>query len=220
MGIGRGEFIRLTGLALAGLVVDPLQSVITYNDTYINKKFGILFEKPSAWGFVEVKRFEKLKAEQILADDMNEIKEEVWEDLGDPICMATKYFQDIPEYKGIFSPTITLNVTPKSELEYLGIESFEELMNASEKGISLILKDIEVLKRYPPYELSGCRFYEIDSTYQFEHVDITEPLKVELKTIRAEHNDFYYDFNCHQSSAQNQLAGKEFEEFKKTIKLI
>ena len=82
------------------------------------------------------------------------------------------------------------------------------------------MKDLEVVKRYAPYELSGCRFYETDSIYQFEHVDIEGPLKVELKSIRAEHNDFYYDFNCHQSSAQNQLAGKEFEEFKKTIKLI
>ena len=101
MGIGRGEFIRLTGLALAGLAVDPLQSVITYNDTYINKRFGILFEKPSTWGFIEVKRFEKLKAEQILADDMNEIKEEVWEDLGDQFAWQRnifKTYQNIKEY--------------------------------------------------------------------------------------------------------------------------
>jgi threonyl-tRNA synthetase len=47
-----------------------------------------------------------------------------------------------------------------------------------------------------------------------------EPLKVELKVLKAEHNGFYYDFNCHQSKAQNQLASIEFEEFKKSIKLI
>ena len=54
----------------------------------------------------------------------------------------------------------------------------------------------------------------------FEHVDITEPLKVELKTIKTEHNGCYYDFNCHQSKAQGQTAEKEFEAFKQSIVLI
>jgi hypothetical protein len=220
MGIGRGEFIRLTGLALAGVAIDPLQSVITYNDTYINRKFGILFEKPSSWGFLHVKQFGKLKVEQILADGMNEIKDQVLEDLGEPICITTKFFQDIPEYKGIFSPTITLNVTPKSEIESMGIESFDELIRASEYGISSLLKEFKVIKRYSPYEISGCKFYEFDCVYLFEHVDFKRPLKVELKVLKAEHNGFYYDFNCHQSVSQNQIASKEFEDFKKTIRLI
>ncbi len=38
MGIGRLEFLRLTTMALGGLAINPLQSVITNNNIYINKK--------------------------------------------------------------------------------------------------------------------------------------------------------------------------------------
>lgn len=140
--------------------------------------------------------------------------------MGDPICFVTKYYPDTPESKGIFSPTITLNITPKTELEYLGFESFKEVMEMSALGVSLVFKDFSIVKKYEPYFISNCMFYEFDATYLFEHIDISEPLPVELKVLKAEHNGFYYDFNCHQSSAQQQTAGREFEAFKKTIKLI
>lgn len=220
MGVGRREFIRLTSLALAGLKVNPLQSVITSEDIYINKKLGILFHKPSEWGFIKVKDFGKLKNEQILGNGWNEYKEEVWEDLGEPVCIATKYYQNKPENKGVFSPTITLNITPKVELTDLNAENFEEIISMSNYGASLILKNFKVLTDYKSYYQSGNKFYEYDSEYEFEHVDLTKPLKVELKSLKTEHNGFYYDFNCHQSKSQNQIAEKEFDDFKKTIRLL
>lgn len=220
MGLGRREFINLTSLALAGLTVNPLDAVITTNNVYINKKLGIIFHKPTSWSFVNVKDFGKLKDAQILGNGWHDFKEEIWEDLGDPICVVTKYYQDKPEYKGVFSPTITLNIIPKDELEDLEIENFEELIGMSEYGTTLLLKDFTVIKRYEPDYICGCKFYEFDAEYLFEHVEIDKPLKVELKVLKAEHNGFYYDFNCHQSSAHNQTAHHEFEEFKKSIKLI
>jgi hypothetical protein len=220
MGIGRREFLKLTSIALAGLAIDPLKAVAVNHNIYVNKKLGILFEKPSDWGFVAIKDFGKLKSEQIIGEGLEETAEEIWEDLGDPICIATKYFQDKPEYKGVFSPTITLNITPKQELEDLGYESFEELMEMSEYGVSRLLKDFKVVKRYDPVLISKCKFYEYDAEYLFEHIEIDKPLKVELKVLKAEHNGFYYDFNCHQSKAQMQYADREFENFKSTIKLI
>ena len=90
----------------------------------------------------------------------------------------------------------------------------------SEYGTSIILKDLRVIKRYDPYLISNCKFYEFDAEYLFEHIEIDKPLKVELKVLKAEHNGYYYDFNCHQSKAQNQYADKEFENFKRTIQLI
>jgi hypothetical protein len=220
MGIGRREFLRLTGVALAGLAIDPLKAVAINDNIYVNKKLGILFEKPSDWGFVAVKDFGRIKNEQVIGLGLDETSEEIWEELGDPICITTKYFQDKPEYKGVFSPTITLNITPKQELEYLGHETFEELMEMSEYGVSHLLKDFKVIKRYDPILISNCKFYEYDAEYLFEHIGIDEPLKVELKVLKAEHNGFYYDFNCHQSKTQSQIADEEFEKFKWTIRLI
>ena len=220
MGIGRREFLKLTGTALAGLAMDPLLAVCTNNNFYVNKKLGILFEKPSDWGFLAVKDFGRIKSEQIIGGGLDETAEGIWKELGDPICIATKYFQDKSEYKGVFSPTITLNITPKQELEYLGHETFEQLMWMSECCVSHLLKDFKVVKRYDPVMISNCKFYEYDAQYLFEHIEIDKPLKAELKVLKAEHNGFYYDFNCHQSKTQNQIADREFEEFKWTIKLI
>ena len=220
MGIGRRQFIKLSSLALAGMTIDPLNAVAINDNVYVNKKLGILFHKPENWGFIAVKDFGKIKSEQIIGEWLEDSTEEIWEELGDPICIATKYYEDKPEYKGVFSPTITLNITPKEELEDIGHETFEELMEMSEFGTSMILKDFKVIKKYEPYFISNCKFYEYDAEYLFEHLEINEPLKVELKVLKAEHNGFYYDFNCHQSKTQNLLADIEFEEFKKSIKLI
>ena len=220
MGIGRREFLRLTGLALVGLTIDPLKAVAVNNNAYVNKKLGIMFYKPQDWGFIAVKDFGKIKSEQIIGEGIDIDTDEIWNDLGDPICITTKYYQDNPKYKRVFSPTITLNITPKEELEDLDFGTFEELMVMSEFGVSMLLKEYRVIKRYAPYYISNCKFYEYDAEYLFEHIDIVEPIKVELKVLKAEHNGFYYDFNCHQSKEQNQHADKEFEEFKKTIKLI
>ena len=212
--------MKLSSLALVGLTVDPLNAVAINDNVYVNKKLGILFQKPKNWGFIAVKDFGKIKSEQIIGEGIEDSQEEIWEELGDPICIATKYYEDKPEFKGVFSPTITLNITPKEELEDLGHETFEELMEMSEFGTSMILKDFKVIKKHEPYFISNCKFYEYDAEYLFEHIEISEPLKVELKVLKAEHNGFYYDFNCHQSKAQNQLAKIEFEDFKKSIKLI
>ena len=194
---------------------------VTINESiYVNKKLGILFEKPGEWGFIAVKDFGRLKSDQIIGEGLDETMDEIWEDLGDPICIATKYFEDKPEYKGVFSPTITLNITPKQELEYLGHETFDELMSMSEYGVSHLLKEFKVVKRYDPSFISNCRVFEYDAEYLFEHIEIDQPLKVELKVLKAEHNGFYYDFNCHQSKTQNQYADREFEKFKSSIRLI
>jgi len=220
MGIGRREFLRLTSLALSGLAIDPLKAVVVNDNIYVNKKLGILFHKPQDWGFIDVKDFGELKRKQILGEGLDEMDDEIWDELDDPICMATKYYQDKPEHKGVFSPTITLNITPKQELEYLGYQTFEELIEMSKHSVSVMLKDFKIIKRYEPYYLSNCKFYEFDTEYMFEHIELDGPLKVELKVLKAEHNGFYYDFNCHQSKTQKQYADYEFEEFKKTIKLI
>lgn len=220
MGIGRRNFLKLTSLALTGIVINPLESIIVNDNVYINKKLGILFYKPEAWGYIAVKDFGKIRDSQILANGWEDTKDEVYEDLGEPICIITKYHEDKPENSGRFSPTITLNITHKSELEEYNYKSFDELMEFSLAGVSNLLNDFKVTKKYECYEISGCKFYEYDAEYMFEHIELEKPLKVELKVLKAEHNDYYYDFNCHHSSEQNQIAYLEFENFKKSIKLI
>lgn len=220
MGIGRRAFMKISSLAVVGLSIDPLQAVVTNNDIYLNKKLGLYFEKPKDWGFVSVKDFGKLRDAQILGNGFDDHKEEIWEDLGDPICIITKYHQDLPEYKGVFSLTITVNVTHKTEFKDFEFENVEELIELSRAGAARILKDFRVVKTYPTYQISDCNFYEYDTEYTFEHIELPKPISVQLKVIKAEHGDFYYDFNCHQSKEVDQLASTEFNFFKNNIKLI
>ena len=100
--------MRLAALASAGLAVNPLEAVVTTSNVYINKNLGILFNKPLSWHFVHVRDFGKLKDQQILGNGWDDEKDEVWKELGEPICIVTKYPQDMPGTKGIFSPTTAL----------------------------------------------------------------------------------------------------------------
>jgi hypothetical protein len=47
----------------------------------------------------------------------------------------------------VFSPTITLNITRKKELEDLGYDSFDELIEMSDYGTSQFLQGVTVLKQ-------------------------------------------------------------------------
>jgi len=220
MGLGRREFVRLMSIAVAGLAIDPLQAVATHENLYVNKKLGVLFYIPKGWGFIAVKAYGRLKKGQILANERKRNREKAWQDVEEPVFLATKYYEDKPEYIGVFSPTIMLFATPKEEVDYLEVDSFEELVDMSALGAAYHLKKLKVTKRHEPFFISNTRFFEYDAEYLFEHEEIKGPLKVELKLLAAEHNGYHYFFNLHQSKAQNQVADQEFEDFKKTIKLI
>lgn len=220
MGLGRRSFLKLAGLALAGIAVDPLQAVVTHNNAYVNKQLGVLFYKPNDWGFIQVKDFGTLKDEQIIGNGLEHIKDDILRMIDDPICVITKYHQGLEKYENTFSPTITLHITPAKELEDIEHQSLEELMELSEQGTSMILQDFKVVNRYDPYRINDCNFYEYDATYTFEHDRLDQVLPVELKVIKAYHNGLYYDINCHQSIAAGQIAVEQFESFKRSIQLI
>ncbi|MCX8531470.1 hypothetical protein [Chryseobacterium luquanense] len=207
-------------MSFLGVAIDPLKAVLTNNNIYVNKKLGIYFVKPENWGFIAVKDFGTLKNKQLIGSGLEEDSDEIWKELGDPICMITKFYENAPEYYGIFSPTITLNVTPKSELEYLGCVTFEEIIEMSAIGTSSLLKDFKIIREYIPYTINNIKFHEFDAEYLFEHIEIDKPLLVELKILKTEHNGYYYDFNFHQSKTQNQTAEVEFQKFISSIQLI
>ncbi|MEK6152562.1 hypothetical protein WIW50_04855 [Flavobacteriaceae bacterium 3-367] len=220
MGVGRRQFLKLSGLALAGLSIDPLQAVVTNNDYYVNKKLGIILRKPSAWMFVKVKDFGKLRDKQVLGNGWDEKSEEAWEILGEQICVITKYDPDNPMYKGILSPTITLDIEPESELGDIQLEDYGKFLNRqSELGLSF-LKDARVIKSYDPYLLNGNRFYEHDYEYLLEHTELSKPLEMQAKVILTRHSGLFYEFHFHQSLEAGQPAEFEFNQFKKDIKLI
>ncbi len=212
--------MRMMGAALAGMALDPLQSVITHHNSYVNKRLGIMFDKPEGWGFIEVKNFGQLKENQILGSGHFDHMEEVWEEIDDPICIATKFPDDLNGLDPVFSPTITLHVTHRDEMGELHDADFQTLMALSEMGVSMMLRDFKVIHRHEPVEISGYPFYTYDAEYRFEHVAISEPLPVSLRVLKARQGDFFYDFNCHHAPLSGQSAESEFAAFEKSIVLL
>jgi hypothetical protein len=49
MGIGRRDFLKFVGMALAGIVVDPLRAIAVNGNYYVNMRLGLGFEKPDGW---------------------------------------------------------------------------------------------------------------------------------------------------------------------------
>lgn len=219
MGIGRREFVRLASIAIGGLTVSPLQSVVAQNDLYLNRKLGIMFHKPAGWRFVSVKDFGDLKKQQKLDSNWVETYDDPWEELPDPVCIATKYDyeDDDNEVESRFSPTISLQVSHRSEFQEWEQDYIEDM---SVLHISDMLRDFKVIKYYPLQQISGCPMQEIDTEYLFEHEKLPDPLLVQMKVYKINHNGFFYDFSCHQSEEQGELALREFEMLKKSIRLI
>src|SRR5262245_58589099 len=145
MGLGRREFIKLLGLALAGSTIDPLRAIAINQNYYVNKKFGIILEKPNNWDFVSLKDFGKLKEAQLLSDDYEPIKDEVWEVLTDPIVSIAKYSQNDDRFNCKLSPAIHIWINHKTEIEPHTYDSFQELAEKSFIGVQQIFKDFEVI---------------------------------------------------------------------------
>ena len=219
MGLGRREFLKLTSIISTGFLINPFKAVITNNDTYLNKKLGIAFNKPPGWYFLNMKDFGDLEDKQVFQLDVENINEVEWDD-NDPICVITKYDNESKSNDGRFSPAIVVDATPKSIYEELGVENFEEFVKSSEYNTSKILKKYKVIKRYAPYEIYGVKTYEVDIRYIFEHQDLKRGFTAEYKSIKFEHNHLYYEINMHFSSFQNEYAEPEYRNFIKSIKLL
>ena len=116
MGIGKRKFFEYFSAALVGLTIHPLKAIAINSDNYVNKKFGIMLTKPPNWDFVSIKDFGKLKKDQLLSDEFEPNKGEVWEELGDPILVIAKYGLDKPEHNDKFSPAITVFINHKNDI--------------------------------------------------------------------------------------------------------
>jgi hypothetical protein len=219
MGIGRREFMKLVGLALAGVSIDPLKAVALNQNYYVNKKFGLMLEKPNDWDFISHHEFDNLKEVQLLSDDFEPIKVEAWEELTDPILCIAKYGTDKEEYKCKLSPAINIWVNHKSEVEDQGYESFLDLAEDSFIGMQQMFKELEVVQNVTPTLISGCEAFETKTQFLYVNTECNLSIKCEMWSFLVDHGDHYYSFNMIDSQQVNEVETKTFEEFVKTIKL-
>jgi len=225
MGIGRRRFVKLMGIALAGLTIDPLQAVAVNSNYYVNKKFGFMLIKPEGWDFVSIKDFGKLKADQLLSDEFEPNKDEVWQELGDPTLVIAKYGLDRPEYKDKFSPAITIFINHKDDIKEMYEDEdingdFESIAGMIVYGSSRLFKDYRTIRELESFELSKCNGFDSLWTFTFESLEYKKAWECQTWSIMVEKGDYIYAFNMIDSAEAGEVEEKTFKEFVESIKII
>jgi len=213
MGIGRREFLKLMGVALAGLSIDPLEAIAVNEDYYINKKLGIALEKPNNWYFISIKSFEKMKNEQILPIEDKALEVEIREMMDDPILLIAKY--PVEMQQDIFSPAIAIH------LEHFILEE-DTLLDTSykaAKGFKLFLTDYNLIEDPKPLQLSKCDSVEMNARFTYTHKRL-QPTPVEVRTYLIYQNPILYTLHMFDSEFLNDTTQEEFDFFITHFKLI
>lgn len=224
MGIGRKKFLEFMSAALVGLTINPLKIIAINSDNYVNKKFGIILTKPKNWDFVSIKDFGKLKKDQLLSDEFEPNKEDVWEELGDPVLVIAKYGLDKPKFKDNFSPAITVFINHKSEVIELYEDGnvngdFEEIVGMIAFGSKKLFKDYTTIKAISPYELSECNGFESEWTFTFESIEHKRSWECKTWSIIIEKGEYIYSFNMIDSEQAVEIEKQNFQEFVKSIRI-
>ena len=224
MGIGRLKFLEYISAALVGLTIDPYKVIAINRDNYVNKKFGILLTKPKNWYFVSIKDFGKLKKDQLLSDEFEPNKGDVWEDLGDPILVIAKYGLDRPEFNDKFSPAITVFINHKNDIielyedEYINGD-FEKIVGMIAYGSERLFKDYTTIRNISPYHLSKCNGFDSEWTWTFESIENKKSWHCKTWSIVIEKGDYIYSFNMIDSEEAGEVEEKNFKEFVRRIKI-
>ena len=224
MGIGRRNFLEYISAALVGLTVHPLKAIAINSDNYVNKKFGILLTKPKNWEFVAIKDFGKLKNDQVLSDEFEPNKGEVWDELGDPVLVIAKYGINDPKFIDKFSPAITVFINHKNHIiEFYEDEDidadFEELVRMIDYGSGRIFKNYITNRSITPYLLSECNGFDSEWTFTFESIEHKKSWRCKTWTIIIEKGDYIYSFNMIDSEEAGEVEEANFREFVNTIKI-
>ena len=211
-------------VAFVGLSIDPFKSVAINSNNYVNRKFGILLTKPKDWDFVSVKDFGKLKKDQLLSDEFEPNKDEVWEELGEPVLVIAKYGLNKPKFHGEFSPAITVFINHKNDIielyddEYIRGD-FEKIVGMIAYGSQRLFKDYTTIKNISPYRLSECNGFESEWAWTFESIEHKKSWHCKTWTIIIEKGDYIYSFNMIDSEQAGEIEEKNFKKFVKTIKI-
>lgn len=224
MGIGIGKFSEYISAALVGLTFDPLKSIVINGDNYINKKFGIFLTKPKNWDFVSIKDFGKLKKDQLLSDEFEPNKGEVWKELGDPILVIAKYGLDKPEFNDKFSPAITVFINHKNDIIELYEDEeingdFEKIVGMIAYGAARLYKDYTTIRNIRPYQLSECNGFDSEWTWTFGSIEHKKSWNCKTWSILIENGDYIYSFNMIDSEVAGEVEEKNFIDFVRSIKI-
>ncbi len=213
MEIGRRKFLKFLGLATAGIVVDPLTSIIERNTYYINRDLGFGFNVPQGWEIETFADFGAMCEKQVLSGFTQGLSRLLVKELSDGLVAVIKKY---PTSLNItqFSPSITFFMSPDDALEES--DSFEDFVFEAIDGFSLVLTGYNLTM--PPTALVGKDYkaYTFKSRFLFEHEDISEVL-IDDEVWLIHHNGLIYTIHMYDTPYNGDGTQTEFEDFKSSL---
>lgn len=159
-----------------------------------------------------------------LTEEFEPNKDELWEEMGDPVLVIAKYGTGKKDFDDKFSPAISVFVNHKNEVinedEDMALYDFEDIAGMISYASSRILKDYTIKKDITPYPVSNCNAYESKWDWTFESIEHKKKWKCSTWTILVEKGDYIYSFNMTDSEEASELAGDTFRAFVDTIKIV
>ncbi|MCG7496415.1 hypothetical protein MHO82_06040 [Vibrio sp. Of7-15] len=212
MKIGRREFLKFIGLAVAGVALDPLASVIRNQNYFVNQKLGFGFIVPDAWEVEAFGDFDYLRGKQRLSSFDSEFEREVVEELSDGLAAIIKKYPGKDSDR--FSPSITFFMSPNDVLEEF--KSLDDFVDHSVSVFESVLTAYECIE--PPSRINATNFEAIrfKATFLFEH-DYIDSLYIDDETWIINHGGTLYTLHMYDSPYNNEDTSKEFIGFKESL---
>ncbi len=212
MGIGRREFLKFAGMALGGIVLDPLRAVAVNGNYYVNMKLGLGFEKPDRWCLDTSSDFATLLEGQIVENVVPEDEEAFRRDQTSTlVAVISKYGEEFSR----FSPSITVY---KNEEDRADFASLDDLIDGALKGSSLLLKDYAVIEPPASWELSNCTCMRWKSRWLFQHRKIPATL-IDDETLILDQDPVLYTIHLYDAPRIGEVAQRAFRRFVKSLRI-
>ena len=206
MKTNRRQFLKLFSLATVDLTVDPLQSVITHREIYINRSLGIAFKTPPKWHFYSAHRMKAMHDEQITQPSQLLVNELLDELKNQPLVTLGKDPEHQPYRRPKFSPSIVIRLEPLEDKT-----SLFELYTASNLFLDEVCKD---------YQNLGMRFGEISGyqalfgqySYLFEAQGM-QSTPITGSSCMIETQSHYYSINMYNYTPEDPSIRSHFRDF-------
>lgn len=228
MGLGRRDFLKLFGVALATVSAQPFASAIAVlDDIYVNRKLGVAFQKPSNWYFNDIKEMGEVAKGQILDLIDAEIAKKVIAAADIPFVSVSQEQVTTNGYK--FAPGINAFVEIRikgeersSKYDHL-FTDIKEPSRTIEQDIfsnKHFLKEFTVLSEKTPLYISNCEAIQYTSSFLFEHTNLPESITVRMNTLLVIQNEFWYTFRMYDAPSLGSDFIFDYSEFINSIGLV
>ena len=213
MGVSRRSFLKMLGMATAGIALNPLIPVVANNEIYVNKKLGIAFRIPKEWYFYNVQKMDEMYDSQILKPDAPHIDEYIEELRSQPLVSIGMYPPD-EEGNKRFSPSIVLRLEPKDE----SIE-FESILNDSNLYLESVTRNFRALESRQISDICGYRALRGKYGYLYEATGMASTPIIGRSCI-IDVGAHFYSFNMYNNDPESLGIDTMFDQLESSIMVL